>query len=145
MSTKHRIMLVEDHPADALLVREALEGSPSVDSLEVSMDGTSALALLKQRAARGEELPDLVLLDLRLPGISGQELLAALKQDSSLRRIPVIILTTSASEEDVRRAYELHANSYLQKPMDLDAFTGLMHSVEDFWLEQATLPPGGSH
>lgn len=130
------ILLVEDNPGDARLAQEALRDSKIRNSLTVAKDGIEAMAHL-----RSQELPDLVLLDLNLPRMDGREVLAAIKSDPSLKRIPVVILTTSRDEEDVLRSYELHANCFITKPIDLSQFMKVVRSIEDFWLSIVKLPP----
>jgi len=136
------ILLVEDDPAHARLTIEAFKEGKILNRLSIVEDGEDALAYLRQEgryttAAR----PDLVLLDLNLPKKDGRELLAELKADQKLRRIPVVILTVSKSEEDVLKAYELHANCYITKPIGLEEFMNVVKSVEDFWLSIVKLPP----
>jgi two-component system, chemotaxis family, response regulator Rcp1 len=136
-----KILLVEDNPGDVRLTREAMrEGKVLVD-LSVVGDGEEALAFLRQEGeyARAEH-PDLILLDLNLPKKDGREVLAEIKSDNKLKRIPVVILTTSKDEEDVLKAYDLHANCYIAKPVDFDQFTTVVKSIEDFWLTFVKLP-----
>jgi CheY-like chemotaxis protein len=135
------MLLVEDNPADVRLMREALrEGQVHVD-LSVADDGVEALAFLRREgkyvAARR---PDLVVLDLNLPRKDGRELLADMKADATLRCIPVVILTTSGAARDIQRSYELHANCYVIKPVDLEQFIRVAQSIQDFWFTVATLP-----
>ena len=136
------ILLVEDNPGDARLVREALK-SAGIDSLlTVARDGEEALDLLRGiRPGREAVRPDLILLDLNLPRKDGRELLAEIKQDSSLQRIPVVVLTSSAAAQDIRTAYELQANSYIVKQVSLEEFTKAIASIHHFWLSLVTLPP----
>jgi chemotaxis family two-component system response regulator Rcp1 len=136
------ILLVEDNPGDARLVREALK-SAGIDSLlTVARDGEEALDLLRGIRPAGEAVrPDLILLDLNLPRKDGRELLAEIKQDPSLQRIPVVVLTSSAAAQDVRTAYELQANSYIVKQVSLEEFTKAIASIYHFWLSLVTLPP----
>ena len=135
------ILLVEDNPGDADLVREALEESKILNTLHVVEDGVKALAFLRQEGAYPDvPRPDLILLDLNLPKKSGHEVLAELKQDPQLSRIPVVILTSSDAERDVMKAYNLHANAYITKPVDLDQFAEVVKSIEDFWLTIVKLP-----
>ncbi|HZI14015.1 MAG TPA: response regulator [Myxococcus sp.] len=136
------ILLVEDNPGDVRLTIEALKEGKVHNSLSVARDGVEALAFLRRqgtfvRAAR----PDLILLDLNLPRKDGREVLAEIKEDPSLRRIPVVVLTTSKAEEDVLRTYDLHANCYIAKPVDLDQFISVVRSIDDFWLSVVRLPP----
>ena len=129
------IAIAEDNPADVLLVREVLKDSPLWHELHVAEDGAVALQFLKRSGAIiGKPRPDLILLDLNLPKRDGREVLQEVKADPSLRAIPTIILTTSDDESDVCRAYSLHANCYITKPIDFDEFAQKLRSVEDFWL-----------
>ncbi|MFQ6047618.1 MAG: response regulator [Gemmatimonadales bacterium] len=135
------ILLVEDNPGDVRLTREALENNKVANRLTVARDGEEALAIL--RGTRGDEAaprPDLILLDLNLPRKDGRELLAEIKQDPTLKRIPVVILTSSQAEEDVLKTYELHANCYVSKPMDLKNFVNVVKQIRDFWLQIVKLP-----
>jgi chemotaxis family two-component system response regulator Rcp1 len=135
------ILLVEDNPGDVRLTREAfLEGN--LDShLSVAPDGVEALAFLRREGPYGDVArPDMILLDLNLPKMDGREVLAEIKSDDNLRRIPVVILTTSRAEQDVYRSYDLHANCYITKPVDLDQFISVVRSIEDFWLRIVKLP-----
>jgi two-component system, chemotaxis family, response regulator Rcp1 len=137
------ILLVEDNPGDADLAREALQGSKIRNDLHVVEDGEKAMAFLRQEGAyAGSPRPDLILLDLNLPRKDGREVLAEIKEDPRLKRIPVVILSTSRAEEDVLRTYNLHANCYITKPIDLNQFLHVVKSIEDFWLSIVVLPPG---
>ncbi|GMQ85244.1 MAG: hypothetical protein BMS9Abin07_0810 [Acidimicrobiia bacterium] len=131
-----RILLVEDNPADVRLVQESLRDSRYSMRVDVAADGEEALDLLMRQQVQ----PDLVLLDLQLPKMDGTEVLAAVKNDPQLRRIPVVMLTSSAAEEDVLRCYDLHANGYLTKPADLDEFAHLVRAIEAFWPATARVP-----
>jgi CheY-like chemotaxis protein len=140
--TPVEVLLVEDSPGDVRLTQEALRDSNRPIHLHVACDGVEAMAFLRQegahvRAAR----PDLILLDLNLPRMDGREVLAQIKADDGLRTIPTIILTTSEAEEDIANSYQLNANCYLSKPVQLDAFERLVKSINDFWLTQVKLPP----
>ncbi len=136
------ILLVEDNPGDVLLTREAFREGSYFPQLSVVEDGEEALQFLRRAGQYANaERPDLILLDLNLPRKDGRELLAEVKQDPELRQIPIIVLTTSEAEQDVRRAYKLHANCYLTKPLEMDAFMKKVRSVEDFWLSVVRLPP----
>lgn len=136
------ILLVEDNPGDVRLTREALKDAKVVNTLHVVEDGVAALDYLYRRGEyHAALLPHLVLLDLNLPRKNGREVLAEIKSDDQLRRIPVVILTTSQAEEDVLRAYNLHANCYITKPVDFTQFTKIVKTIEDFWLTVVTLPP----
>jgi CheY-like chemotaxis protein len=135
------ILLVEDNAGDIRLTREALREGHVRNNLTVAKDGAEALAILRHTPLPGEgPRPDLVLLDLNLPKVDGRQVLAELKGDPDLRRIPVVVLTTSKAEEDVLRSYDLHANSYITKPVDLDQFIKVVQAIEDFWLTIVTLP-----
>ncbi len=138
------ILLVEDNPGDADLAREALEDTKLHNRLHVVDDGEKALAFLRRQGAyAGVPRPDLILLDLNLPRKDGREVLAEIKTDDHLKRIPVVILTTSRAEEDVLKTYNLHANCYISKPIDLNQFMRVVKSIEDFWLSIVVLPPDG--
>ncbi|MBP7688179.1 MAG: response regulator [Thermoflexales bacterium] len=138
------ILLVEDNPGDADLAREALEDTKLHNRLHVVDDGEKALAFLRRQGAyAGVPRPDLILLDLNLPRKDGREVLAEIKSDDHLKRIPVVILTTSRAEEDVLKTYNLHANCYISKPIDLNQFMRVVKSIEDFWLSIVVLPPDG--
>lgn len=140
------ILLVEDNPADVRLTREALKEGKVRNVLSVVQDGVEAMAFLKQTGAYAKESrPDLILLDLNLPKKDGREVLAEIKEDAHLRRIPVVILTTSNAEQDVIRTYNLHANCYIIKPLDMDQFISVVRSIEDFWLTVVKLPPDILH
>jgi chemotaxis family two-component system response regulator Rcp1 len=136
------ILLVEDNPGDVLLTREALGEGRVPNRVTVARDGVEALAMLRRQGAHAAApRPDLILLDLNLPLKDGREVLEEIKADSDLQRIPILILTTSKADPDVRAAYQHHANSYLVKPVDLEQFVALMRAIESFWLSAATLPP----
>jgi two-component system, chemotaxis family, response regulator Rcp1 len=137
-----QILLVEDNEADIRLTREALSEVKLLNELHVARDGEEALAFLSRegRYARVPR-PDLVLLDLNLPRKDGREVLAEMKAHPDLRTIPVVILTTSRAEEDVVRTYRLHANAYVQKPVDFEAFIQVVKAIEDFWFSIVKLPP----
>lgn len=138
------ILLVEDNPGDADLAREALDGSKLTNKLYVVDDGVKAMAFLRREGSYAEmPRPDLVLLDLNLPRKDGREVLSEIKADPELRCIPVVILTTSRAEEDVCRSYNLHANCYITKPIDLHQFLHVVRSIENFWLSIVVLPPKG--
>jgi two-component system, chemotaxis family, response regulator Rcp1 len=141
MFTEFQILLVEDNPADVLLTQEAFSESKIRHRLWCVTDGEQALQFLRQTGEYGDApRPDVVLLDLNLPKKDGREILAEIKADPTLRQIPVIVLTTSKSEQDIFRAYKLHANCYLTKPVDLDEFVAKIRSLEDFWLSIVRLP-----
>jgi chemotaxis family two-component system response regulator Rcp1 len=135
------ILLVEDNPGDVRLTREALLEGKVLNSLHVVGDGIEALRFLRHAGpyARSPH-PDIILLDLNLPRMDGREVLAEIKSDPNLRRIPVVILTTSKSEEDIIKSYDLHANCFITKPVDLDQFITVVKSVEEFWFTIVKLP-----
>ena len=137
------ILLVEDSPAHVRLTREALKDAKVLNMLHVVQDGVTAMDFLhKEGPYAGRPSPDLILLDLNLPKKDGREVLAEIKQDENLKRIPVVVLTTSRAEEDVVRSYNLHANAYVTKPVDLVQFLEVIRIIEAFWLAVVTLPPG---
>ena len=136
------VLLVEDDPGDVLMTREAFEEHKVGNRLNVVSDGVDALAYLRkedpyQKAAR----PDLILLDLNLPRRDGREVLEEIKNDASLRQIPVVVLTTSQADEDVLRSYQLHANAYVTKPVDFERFVKVVKQIDEFWLTIVRLPP----
>ncbi|MCU0532783.1 MAG: response regulator [Hydrococcus sp. Prado102] len=136
------ILLVEDNPGDIQLTRIALEDNKMNINLSVAEDGVEALEFLKKKGKYSDAPhPDLVLLDLNLPKKDGREVLAQMKADPILKRIPVVILTTSQAEEDVLKAYNLCANCYITKPVDLDQFVKIVRSIESFWFTIVKLPP----
>lgn len=135
------ILLVEDNPGDVRLTQEALKDGRIGVRLHVAMDGVEAMQfLLHEGKFRDAPVPDLILLDLNLPRKSGREVLKEIKECPELRRLPVIVLTTSRAEQDVDRAYYLNANCYITKPIELDEFLRVVRTIEDFWLSIATLP-----
>lgn len=135
------ILLVEDNPGDVRLAIEALKDAKVRNNLNHVSTGEEALAYLRKEGRYADaRRPDLVLLDLNLPRKSGREVLCEVKEDSSLRRIPVVILTTSQAEEDILKAYNCNANCYISKPVDLDQFIRVVRSIEDFWLTIVKLP-----
>jgi CheY-like chemotaxis protein len=136
------ILLVEDNPGDVRLTIEALKEGKVRNNLAVAKDGVEALAFLRRQGSYTDaSRPDLILLDLNLPRKDGREVLAEIKEDPSLRRIPVVVLTTSKAEEDIVRTYDLHANCYITKPVDLEQFISVVRSIDDFWLSVVRLPP----
>ncbi len=136
------ILLVEDNPGDADLAREALADSKLHNMLYVVGDGEAAMEFLQRTGNYADApRPDLILLDLNLPKKDGREVLAEIKSDDDLKLIPVVILTTSSSDEDILRSYNLHANCYITKPIDLNQFIKVVRSIEDFWLCIVRLPP----
>lgn len=137
------ILLVEDNPGDYRLTLEALREGKVYNNLHWAQDGVAAIDFLKRRGAHAAApRPDIILLDLNLPKKDGREVLVEIKGDGDLRAIPVVILTTSKAEEDVLKSYDLHANCYVTKPVDLDKFIVVVQSIDRFWLTVVTLPPG---
>lgn len=135
------ILLVEDNPGDVRLIEEALKEGRIHNKLHVVSDGVEAMDFLKRKGRfAGAPIPDLILLDLNLPRKDGREVLKELKSDPVLKVIPVVVLTTSKSDEDVLRSYALHANCYITKPVDLYQFFDVIRSIEDFWLSIVKLP-----
>ncbi len=136
------ILLVEDNPGDVRLTKEGLKDSRIVTHIHVVGDGVEAMAFLR-REGQYEDAPrpDLILLDLNLPRKDGREVLAEIKGDRDLKRIPVVVLTSSKAEQDVVMAYDLHANCYIRKPINLAEFSSMMQNFEQFWLAMVTLPP----
>ncbi len=136
------ILLVEDNPGDVRLTQEALRDNKVRNRLSVAVDGEEAMAFLRREGkyARAPR-PDLILLDLNLPRKDGREVLKEIKEDDALKRIPVVVLTTSKAEEDIIRSYNLHANCYITKPVDLDQFINIVRSIEEFWFCLVKLPP----
>ena len=137
----HEVLLVEDNLGDVRLTQEAFRNVDGSLRLHVASDGVEALAFLKQEGVHVDApRPDLILLDLNLPKMDGREVLAWIKADDGLKSIPTVILTTSDAEADIAESYRLQANCYLSKPVQLDAFEGLVKSINDFWLTKAKLP-----
>ena len=142
--TPVEILLVEDNPGDAVLTREAFRDCKLLNALHHVDDGAQALAFLRREGPYGAApRPDLILLDLNLPRMDGREVLAEIKGDEQLKRIPVIVLTTSSDEGDVRKAYHLHANCFITKPIALERFLEVVRSIEEFWLTIVRLPRNG--
>ena len=138
------ILLVEDNPGDERLTREALKEGKVYSNLHWVKDGVEAMEFLRRQGKyRGVPRPDIILLDLNLPKRDGREVLQDIKNDAELKRIPVVVLTTSKAEEDVLRTYNLHANCYVTKPVDLEKFILVVKSIDAFWLTVVTLPPNG--
>jgi two-component system, chemotaxis family, response regulator Rcp1 len=136
------ILLIEDSPGDVRLTLESLKESRVRNRVSVVPDGVEALAFLRcQNGYNTAPRPDLILLDLNLPKKDGRQVLQEIKGDPELKRIPVVILTTSKAEEDIIRTYSLHANCYISKPVNLDQFMRVVHAIEDFWLTIVKLPP----
>ena len=139
--TPAQVLLVDDSPGDVRLTREAFRDANSSLVLSVATDGVEAMAFLRREGAYvAAPRPDFILLDLNLPRMDGREVLERIKKDDGLRTIPTVILTTSDSEVDILRSYELNANAYLRKPVTLEAFESLVRSINEFWLNKAMLP-----
>ncbi|MEU5999458.1 MULTISPECIES: response regulator [unclassified Streptomyces] len=135
------VLLVEDDPGDELMTREAFEDSKIRNKLHVVRDGEEALDFLYQRGEHtGVPRPGLILLDLNLPKYDGRQVLEKIKSDPDLKDIPVVVLTTSAAEEDILRSYKLHANAYVTKPVDLDQFIAAVRQIDDFFVQVVRLP-----
>ena len=135
------VLLAEDNPGDVMLTKKALEQGKLANNLHVATDGVEALQFLRQEGEYSDEpRPDLVLLDLNMPRKDGQDVLKELKDDPDLRRIPVVVLTSSESEEDIAKSYELNANAYLTKPVDFDGFIEIVNRMENFWFKVVKLP-----
>ncbi|MFD6819591.1 MULTISPECIES: response regulator [unclassified Streptomyces] len=135
------VLLVEDDPGDELMTREAFEDNKIGNTLHVVRDGEEALDFLYRRGAHtGAPQPDLILLDLNLPKYDGRQVLEEIKSDPALSHIPVVVLTTSAAEEDILRSYKLHANAYVTKPVDLDQFIAAVRQIDDFFVQVVRLP-----
>jgi chemotaxis family two-component system response regulator Rcp1 len=138
------ILLVEDNLGDIRLTQEALKEGKIRNNLMVARDGEEALRMLKKEAEySGLQTPDIILLDLNLPKVDGREVLRVIKADEALRRIPVVVLTTSRAEEDVLRSYDLNVNCYIAKPVDMDQFINVVKAVDHFWFSVVTLPNRG--
>lgn len=143
--TPARILLVEDNPGDVRLTREALKEGRIINELAVVSDGVEAMNYLRRGGKFAEApRPDIILLDLNLPRKNGREVLAEIKSDDSLRRIPVVILTVSRAEEDILKSYDLHANCYISKPIDFDQFMKVVRTIENFWFSIVLLPSNGN-
>ena len=139
---RFHILLVEDNPGDVRLMKEALRSNGVNQQLHVVTDGDQAVRFLQRRPPFEEAVrPDLIFLDLNLPKKDGREVLAEIKKNDRLKHIPVVVLTTSKADEDVLRSYELHANCYVTKPVDLEKFIVVVQSIDRFWLTVVTLPP----
>jgi chemotaxis family two-component system response regulator Rcp1 len=146
MATEQRepieILLAEDNPGDVRLTEKAFEQGNVLNNLHVVTDGVEAMKYLRQEGEYADQpRPDLFLLDLNMPRKDGQEVLDDIKDDPELRRIPVVILTSSEAEEDILGSYDLHANAYLTKPVDFDGFLQVVNRIEDFWLTVVKMPP----
>lgn len=137
------ILLIEDNPGDIRLTVDVLKDGKLPNTVSVVRDGVEALAFLRREGQyAGVAYPDLILLDLNLPKKDGRELLEEIKRDPDLKRIPVVVLTTSTADQDIIKAYDLHANCYVNKPIDLERFVKMVHSIEEFWFTIARLPEG---
>jgi CheY-like chemotaxis protein len=135
------ILLVEDDPGDVLMTQEGLTESKVANNLHVVSDGEAAVAYLRRQEPYADApRPGLILLDLNLPRMDGREVLAVIKEDPDLRRIPVVVLTTSESEEDVLRSYDLHANAYVTKPVEFEQFVAVVRQIDDFYISIVRLP-----
>jgi CheY-like chemotaxis protein len=136
------ILLAEDNPGDVRLTEKALEQGKIVNNLHVTEDGVEAMEFLRREGEyAGEPQPDLVLLDLNMPRKDGREVLEEMREDPELRRIPVVVLTSSEAEEDVVKSYELSANAYLTKPVDFQGFVDIIERIEEFWFSVVKMPP----
>ncbi len=141
MSELVRILLIEDNPGDIRLTIEALKEGRIQNKLTVATDGEEALDYLYGRGIHNKRIkPDIILLDLNLPKLDGREVLKTIKSDDDLKRIPIIVLTTSKADEDIARAYDLYANAYITKPVDIEQFLKVVRAIEDFWLAIVKLP-----
>ncbi len=136
------ILMVEDNPADVRLTVEAFKDAKVLNHLNVVHDGEEAMEYLRRRGKYADApRPDLILLDLNLPKMDGREVLEEIKKDQDLKRIPVVVLTTSDDERDILKAYDLHVNAYVTKPVALDQFVRIVEAVDDFWFSVVKLPP----
>jgi two-component system, chemotaxis family, response regulator Rcp1 len=136
------ILLVEDNPGDVRLTKEALKDAKVLNDVHVVQDGVEAMDFLHRTGKFAKvPTPDMILLDLNLPRKDGREVLAEIKEDPKLKHIPVVILTTSKADEDIIRTYNLHANAYITKPVDLNRFIEIIHTLEEFWFSIVKLPP----
>ena len=132
------ILLVDDNEGDILLTKEALDDAQIINRISIAYDGLEALRFLRKQT--GGDMPDLILLDINLPKMNGTELLGIIKTDPDLKRIPVIMLTTSSAEKDILASYNNYANCYITKPVDLDRFMDVVRTIEDFWISIVKLP-----
>ncbi|MDA0839593.1 MAG: response regulator [Planctomycetota bacterium] len=138
------ILMIEDNPGDVRLAQEGLKRGKVVNNLRVAEDGETGLAMLRKEGEHaGSASPDLILLDLNLPGMGGREVLAEIKSDPALEHIPVVVLTSSEAEEDILKSYKLKANSYIIKPVEFQKFMDMMKKLDDYWLAFVKLPPNG--
>jgi len=133
------ILLVDDNEGDILLTKEALDDAQIINKISIAYDGVEALRFLRKNVGGGD-MPDLILLDINLPRMDGTELLGIIKTDPALKRIPVIMLTTSSAEKDILASYNNYANCYITKPVDLDRFMDVVRTIEDFWISIVKLP-----
>jgi chemotaxis family two-component system response regulator Rcp1 len=133
------ILLVDDNEGDILLTKEALDDARIINKISIAYDGVEALRFLRKQIG-GTDMPDLILLDINLPKMDGTELLGIIKTDPHLKRIPVIMLTTSSAEKDILASYNNYANCYITKPVDLDRFMDVVRTIEDFWISIVKLP-----
>ena len=142
LSRPIEILLAEDSAGDVRLTREALKDAKVLNTLHVARDGVEAMDFLHRRNGfDGVPRPDIILLDLNMPRMNGREVLKAIKEDPEFARIPVVVLTTSAAEKDILESYSLHANCYINKPVDMEKFVAVVRTIEDFWLTIVKLPP----
>ncbi|TQV70070.1 response regulator [Denitrobaculum tricleocarpae] len=140
-TTPIEILLVEDNPGDVRLTQEALASAKILTKMNSVLDGETALRFLHREGEFNDSpRPDLIILDLNLPRVSGHEVLASIKEHEHLRRIPVVVLTSSEAEEDIVRSYDLHANCYVRKPVDMSSFIDVVNGIEDFWFTVVRLP-----
>ena len=136
-----QVLLIEDNPGDVRLTQEVFKESTKDINLEVIMDGLEAIKYLNKESPYHQSItPDLILLDLNLPKLDGREILKRIKADENLRKIPVVVLSTSTAEQDVHHSYSLHANCFINKPIDFDSFFAIIKQIEDFWLSSIVLP-----
>ena len=140
--TRVEILLIEDNPGDVRLTKLALKGGKILNNISVVMDGAEAMDFLLKKGKYSDAVrPDLIILDLNLPKKDGRQVLKEIKDNESLRRIPIVVLTTSRDEQDVLKSYNLHANAYITKPLGLDQFIDVVRSIETFWVSVVRLPP----
>jgi CheY-like chemotaxis protein len=143
-TTPIEVLLVEDDPGDVLMTQEAFEEHKLRNRLTVVSDGVEALAYLRREGQYADAVtPDLILLDLNLPRRDGRQVLAEIKEDEELGKIPVVVLTTSQADEDILRSYQLHANAYVTKPVDFDRFISVVRQIDEFFVSVVKLPPRG--
>jgi len=136
------ILLVEDNPGDVRLTKEALKDAKVLNDIYVARDGVEAMEFMHREGSFANvPIPDLILLDLNLPRKDGREVLAEIKKDPKLKHIPIVVLTTSKADEDIIKTYNLHANAYITKPVDINRFVEIMHALEEFWFTIVKLPP----